>query len=261
MPKVNKKLLAVSKYITITFEGSKHAVEIFKHQSQTETYHEIHKALPPVCHSFRITDASDKALRLNYENLKTTATILAHRTEHREQGSGSNSKNGVKAFRFFAKIMEVEDVEHILPQDLRPRMRPVGKELYAAIAHNDRDIVIMGTEEWPKMFLTTLYDLSKITTKKEGHKMAVGMLRRVVAKRQADREEQHRKVLEVMTGDIRKAIALRKSQLEELETESVGVPMIQKGPETAKGEIKTETDTAAHTFEVAFKSTPDLAEQ
>lgn len=267
MPKVNKKSLG-SKRITILFEEGIYYVEIFKHFTKTEIYRVIHKTLPPTS-SIRVTDEYNNILGLRFETLHAASRVYAHRSDQTEHGIGSQSVNKRKMPKFMGMIMQhwgVENAEEILPIDLRPRMRPVGEAQYASAEDVALDIPVMNTDTWPATFVRAIYNLSKITL--DGRELAVTMLRDIVAQRHACKKDQHRKVYEVMIGDIRKAVASREAQLKDLATEGYEVAVftgellsaieeVEEAEEAEEaeegGEEKHEETRVPHTFVIACR--------
>ncbi|KAF2855327.1 hypothetical protein T440DRAFT_539631 [Plenodomus tracheiphilus IPT5] len=224
MPKVIKKA-AVTKDITVMFEGFACTVEISKHFSPSEIYRAIHKALPPR-ENIRITNELNEPLLLRYENLKTTSKIYAHRLGDSDPASASQGPSGKKAAQQVAKIMQhwgLKDPEDILPVDLRPRERPLGKEMFATRQDVKMSISVLRSGDWPVAFVTALQNLSKLTVKE--HEMAVEILRGIVAERHTS-DEQHRKVYDVMT--------------QELATEGLGLELFAGGLGEAIGAVEKE---------------------
>lgn len=264
MPKVSKKSPG-PKRIAILFEEGIYYFDIFKHFASTEIYRAIQKALPHTS-NIRVTDEYNIPLELRFETLHAASRIYAHRSDYTEHGILSQSESASKMTGFMSMIMqnwEVKDAEDTLPLDLRPRLRPLGKIQYATAEDVNLGVPVTNPDTWPAAFVREVYNLSKITVK--GHEMALKMLRDVVAERQSSKGDQHRNVYEVMSRDVRKAVASRNAQLKDLASEGYEVAMftggllsaieeVEEAEEGEEGEeAKHEETRVPHTFVIACR--------
>ena len=142
--------------------------------------------------NIRITNEHDVLLDLSWETLKPSDSIFAHRSEYRVQGQGSESVVATKASRLLettVKNWALDSVNDLLPEDLCPRVRPLGKEQFAGLEGVQPGVPCKSFDGWPSKFIDALYTFSQRT--KGAHAVDIEQLRAVVAESKAELGGQH----------------------------------------------------------------------